>query len=81
MTANREWATDYLLDLIENIKQVAIEARSHPESSTEADRAFEAGRRTAYYEVVTLMQQQARSFGIALVDLHLDDVIPDRDLL
>jgi hypothetical protein len=46
-----------------------------------AERAFKDDRLTAYYEVVSLMQQQAITFGIELVELSLHDVDPERDLL
>ena len=77
-----EQASNYLRDLGDLVKFSARTARQRRDSSsTEADRTFEAGRLTAYYEVVSLMQQQAAAFGIGLTQLSLDDVDPDRDLL
>ena len=35
----------------------------------------------AFHEVVSLMQQQAASFGLDLADVALDDIDPERDLL
>jgi hypothetical protein len=35
----------------------------------------------AYYEVLSLMQQQAVAFDLPLQDLALDGLDPDRDLL
>lgn len=35
----------------------------------------------AYYEVVSLMQQQAVAFGIEAQSLGLDDISPERDLI
>lgn len=76
MTAN------YLRDLGDLVKRSALTAREQRDSPlSEADRAFEAGRLTAYYEVVSLMQQQATAFGMELNQLALDDIDPDRDLV
>lgn len=35
----------------------------------------------AYYEVLSLMQQQATAFGLAVSDVGLDVFNADRDLL
>ncbi len=73
---------DYLRDLGDLVKRAALDARvKRDDLPPGADRAFEIGRLTAYYEVVTLMQQQAVAFGIGLDELALDDIDADRDLL
>jgi hypothetical protein len=77
-----EATANYLRDLGDLLKRSALDARARQaDSSAETDRAFERGRLTAYYEVVSLMQQQAIAFGIGLDELALDDIDPDRDLL
>lgn len=73
---------NYLRDLGDLVKRSALEARArHEDLSDGANRVFESGRLTAYYEVVSLMQQQAVAFGISLDELSLDDIDPERDLL
>jgi hypothetical protein len=73
---------NYLRDLGDLVKRSALNARDQLDSSpTEAGRTFETGRLTAYYEMVSLMQQQAIAFGIELTQVALDDIDPDRDLL
>lgn len=75
-------SANYLQDLGELLKRSALDARARRDSLSAGDeRAFESGRVTAYYEVISLMQQQAVAFGIELADLALDDLDPDRDLL
>jgi hypothetical protein len=52
-----------------------------PVSHTSDDVAFELGRRTALYEVVTLMMNQAVAFGLTDEDVGLLGVDPERDVL
>jgi hypothetical protein len=40
-----------------------------------------SGRLMAYYEVVSLLISQARTFELSIDDLHLEGLNPDRDLL
>jgi hypothetical protein len=42
---------------------------------------FALGRLTAYYEVLSLVKQQAEAFGIDVTALSLQGFDPDRDLL
>ncbi len=35
----------------------------------------------AYYEVISLMQQQAEAFGIPLTDINLEGLDPEKDVL
>ena len=44
-------------------------------------REYRRGRRMAYVEVVSLMQQQAVAFEIPLTELSLDGIDPERDLM
>lgn len=72
----------YLHDLGLIVKERAFEAlRQRDELPLGGvDRAFQSGRVIAFNEVISIMQQQAEGFGIALTELRLEDVDPDRDL-
>lgn len=77
-----ERSASYLRDLGDLLKRAALSARAQQDDPSDThDRAFERGRVTAYYEVVSLMQQQAVVFGVGLDELALDDIDPERDLL
>jgi hypothetical protein len=73
---------NYLRDLgyllREKGEQTSGEIRA---ASTEAEKAFYDGRQVAYYEVLSLMQQQADAFGIPRSELCLDGLDPEADLL
>jgi hypothetical protein len=77
-----ETARNYLLDLgqlvRERAEEAAEEARAGAEKhgATEANRAFADGRVMGYYEVLSLMQNQAEAFGIPLEDLKLGGFDP-----
>jgi hypothetical protein len=71
----------YVRDLGILIKEKALEAKKESRSSPEDERAFALGRLMAFHEVISLMQQQARAFGITLEELGLDDIQPEKDLL
>lgn len=58
---------NYLHDFGAEVAQLAKRA-SNGTSNSE----FEAGRRTALYEVITLMRQQAMAFGINDQQIGLD---------
>lgn len=66
-------ASNYLRDLGHEIVALV--------SHTSDDVAFERGRRTALYEVVTLMRNQAVAFGLTDEDVGLLGVDPERDVL
>jgi hypothetical protein len=42
---------------------------------------FKSGRAFAYYEVISLMIQQADAFQLPREAMRLDDIDPERDLL
>ncbi len=72
----------YLLDLGDYLKEYALDAkRACDKHRGTEDYGFYSGIRLAYYGVITLMQQQARGFGIPLEDLKLHDIDPDKDLV
>lgn len=73
---------NYLYDLGLILKERALEARRQRDKLPleSLDREFQSGRVIAFNELISIMQQQAEGFEIALSDLRLDDVDPDRDL-
>jgi len=73
----------YLQDLGMLIKQRALEAKQISEKEERGTEGYhlESGRLMAYYEVISLMQQQAHGFQIPLEELDLHDIEPDRDLV
>jgi hypothetical protein len=73
---------DYLRDLGQLVKELALEAKASKISAAGTDRYdYELGRLTALHEVVSLTQQQAKAFGLDLAALALDDITPERDLM
>ena len=77
-----ETAVNYLLDLGMLLKKDALEARAKAVASKGTDAyEFDSGRAFAYYEVISIMQQQAAAFGVPLEALSLADVDADRDLM
>jgi hypothetical protein len=72
-----------LFDLGLIIKERALDARRKRDElpRKSGDRDFQSGRVIAFNEVISIMQQQAQGFGIALTELRLDDIEPDRDLV
>ena len=80
MPVESEWR-NYAHDLGNLIRSAAFQTKSDLDSlSADGPSSYESGRAFAYYEVLSLMQQQARAFGLSLADLSLEDVDPDRDL-
>jgi hypothetical protein len=72
----------YLRDLGYLLRE-AGEAVKHDvaAASDDDDRVFQQGRQMAYYEVLSLMQQQAYAFELPLSEIALDGLNPDHDLL
>ena len=58
----------------------ADRARRDVEGSDDPDRSFHDGRAFEYRFIVTLMQEQAESFGIPLEEVALEGLDPDRDI-
>jgi len=73
---------NYLRDLGCILKEMAVEAKRARDSATRAqDRAYATGRLMALHDAVSLMQEQATSFGIQQEELCLGDIDPERDLV
>ena len=73
----------YLHDLGFLIREDALDAKKSRDRETKNSTSymFQEGRLSAYYEIITLMQQQAKGFGIDLEDINLEGVHPDKDLV
>ena len=71
-------AANYLLDLGMLLREMALEAKK---TSIENESEYDLGRVMAYYEVISLMQQQAKTFEIELSDLNMEEFDPDQKLL
>jgi hypothetical protein len=69
----------YLLDLGRLLREEADKARETASGASATE--FERGQLFAFYRVLSLMQEQAVAFDLALADLSLDGLDPDRDLL
>lgn len=69
----------YVSDLSKLLKDYALDAKKARDSTKGGD--FESGRLLAYNEVISLMQQQARAFGLPLEDVGLAGIDPDNDLV
>lgn len=69
---------DYIIDLSNLLKEMAIEAK---EASDKKKTEFSVGYLSGFHRVISLMQQQAESFGIPLDTLGLDEIDPNLDLV
>ena len=77
-----ETHSNYLRDLGNLLREAAVDARRrHQEAAGSENESFEAGRSMAYYEVVSLLIDQAVAFEIPTEVLGLSGFDPDRDLL
>ena len=72
---------NYLLDLGRELRESAETAKRAADVATGDDQAFARGRSMAYYEVISLMHQQATVFGLPLTELGLEGIDPERDLI
>jgi hypothetical protein len=69
----------YLRDLAYLLREAAFQAKGTATARPADD--FQGGRAFAYYEVLSLMQQQAEVFDLPLAKLALEGFDADRDLL
>jgi hypothetical protein len=64
---------NYLQDLGYLLRERAVEATQSARTSKGTDdEAYQLGRKMAYYEVISLLVQQAESFQLPIEDLHLE---------
>jgi hypothetical protein len=78
---NEQTCGHYLVDLGRLLKEQAFEAKREAKLATDPDKAFQKGKLLAYHEIVSLMQQQAKVFGLPLHSIGLEDIDPETDLL
>lgn len=72
----------FLHDLSILIRERATQAKQERNKAHGTDQeVFTAGQAMAWYEVASLIEQQAAAFGIDPKELGLDDFDPERDLL
>ena len=70
-----------LADTMPMLLELYREAVRRDLEANPAARPFESGRRLALYEALSLLDGQARAFGIPLTELGFpSDFDPDRDL-
>ena len=68
-------AKNYLLDLGQLLTEYSVEAKKNWLNSSGTDKEqFESGYLMGLHRAVTLMQQQAMSFGISQADLGLGKI-------
>jgi hypothetical protein len=67
---------NYLLDLGYLLREMATEAKQRANAAP--NEPFEAGRAFAYYEVVCLLEQQAKAFQIPLDKLQFQNFDPEK---
>lgn len=74
----------YLQDLGRLLRDIALKARKEARNKSNdvgSVDLFAEGRAMAFYEVISLMQQQADAFGLHYEELGLAGLDADRDLL
>lgn len=72
----------YVRDLLHLLIERTRDARASRDAPSEGSEAFEAGRHTAYYEMVSTALGNLKSFGLPLSRFDVtDDFSPDRELL
>ena len=76
-----ELHANYLRDLGHLLREQGEQAKEAAASASDDDRPFQQGRLTAFYEVLSLMEQQAIAFDLPPRDLALDGFDAERDLL
>ena len=72
-------ADDYLQDLGQQLREYALEAKKRADAGGRSD--FDCGYLSGFHRVISLMQQQAETFGIPLEDLGLAGIDADEDLI
>jgi hypothetical protein len=71
--------SNYLADLGALLLELAANARVAANEPDAGD--YERGRLFAYYEVISLLLNQARAFQVSAADLGLDGFDAERELL
>ena len=79
MNPNEQRPKYYLLDLGTLLRGQTLAAKK--ESDENPGDEYDLGRLQGYNEVVSLMIDQAKAFGMELSELNLEGIDPDQDLL
>jgi len=69
----------YLRDIGPLVKELALEARNS--AAAAPDDKYCQGQVFAYYELITLLLDQAVAFNLTAADIGLADFDPERELL
>ena len=72
---------NYLLDVGRELRESAEAARREAHTAVGKDQLFARSRSMAYFEVISLMHQQAIAFGLSLAEVGLQGIDPERDLV
>ena len=75
-------ADSYLMDVLPELLSRAREARAEARQKPIGEASFEAGRATAYYEVLAYLVGELDAFGIDRASVRIDAGLDvERDLL
>jgi hypothetical protein len=73
---------NYLRDLLFEISRKAITAKKDRDHAVGSENhQFQTGHLMAYYEISSLIFEQAQVFGLDLKEFGIGDLNPERDLL
>ena len=82
MTCTLETYQNFLHDIGLLVKEEALASKQEQDKHVPGEPdGYHIGRLIAWHTVISLMQEQATVFGISLVELCLEDIIPERDLV
>jgi hypothetical protein len=69
---------NFMLDLGGLLREEALRARqAFRAAKGTGDEAYQSGRTMAYYEVLSLLVDQAKAFGLPIAELNLDGLDPE----
>jgi hypothetical protein len=72
----------YLHDLGAELRERALKAKQQAKTARgTSDEQYEQGKAIAYYEVLSLMESEAKTFELPPEDLHFEGFDADRDLM
>lgn len=75
-------AQDFIRDLGQLLRERALDAKLDRDAAVDsADEDLKLGRLMAFYEVLSLIEEQADAFGLDRADVGLRAFSADRDLL
>jgi hypothetical protein len=82
MTIDADTLKYYVRDLVPLLVEQAVDAKRAAQqfAPKPEEAAFESGKAFGTYLALSIMIQQAKSFGIPLEDLGLEHIEPEREL-